>query len=92
MYSPQVLWQDEPGHGQQQCESDIPSGAYRRGIIYDYWKCTLRLLTRWLLMPIVGFAYLVMNLEIMATSLMITIFVLMLISFAWVLKKTDIPR
>ena len=51
---------------------------------------TLRLLTRWFLMPIVGAAYLTINFGIMTTLLVITFVILLLISFVWVLRKPDI--
>jgi len=51
-------------------------------------SCTLRLLTRWFLMPIVGVAYMTLNFGIMTTMLMITIFVLMLILFVLLLRKS----
>lgn len=51
---------------------------------------TLRLLTRWFLIPIVGAAYLTINFWIMTTLLIITFVILLLISFVWVLRKPDI--
>ncbi|MCL5808785.1 MAG: hypothetical protein M1418_09625 [Deltaproteobacteria bacterium] len=51
---------------------------------------TLRFLTRWLLIPFVGVAYLTINFGIMTTLLIITLAILLLISFVWVLRKTDI--
>ena len=51
---------------------------------------TLRLLTRWFLMPIVGVAYLTINFGIMTTLFIITFVILLLISFVLVLRKTDI--
>jgi V8-like Glu-specific endopeptidase len=49
---------------------------------------TLRLLTRWLLMPIVGVTYMTLNFGIMTTLLIMTIAVLMLISFVLFLIKS----
>jgi hypothetical protein len=51
---------------------------------------TLRLLTRWFLIPIVGAAYLAINFGIMTALLIITFIILLLISFVWVLRKPDI--
>jgi len=51
---------------------------------------TLRILTRWFLIPIVGVAYLTINIGIMATLFIITFVILFLISFVGVLKKAGI--
>ena len=51
---------------------------------------TLRLLTRCFLMPIVGVAYLTINLGIMTTLLIITFVILLLFLCGWLLRRTDI--
>jgi hypothetical protein len=51
---------------------------------------TLRLLTRWFLIPFIGVAYLTINFGIITTLFIITIISLMLVSFVLVLRKTDI--
>ncbi len=48
---------------------------------------TLRLLTRWFLMPVIGAAYLTVSFGIMTTLLIIIFAILLLISFVWVLRK-----
>jgi len=47
----------------------------------------LRLMTRWGLIPVVGVAYLTISFGIMTTLLIITISVLMLVSFIWLTRK-----
>ncbi len=48
---------------------------------------TLRLLTRWFLIPVIGVAYLTIKFGIMIAILIITFVVLLLISLVWMLKK-----
>jgi hypothetical protein len=53
---------------------------------------TLRLLTRWFLMPVIGAAYLAIHFGIMTTLMIIAFAGLLLISFVFALGKTDMFR
>jgi hypothetical protein len=53
---------------------------------------TLRLLTRWFLMPVIGAAYLLINFGIMTVMLIITFVILLLITFVQMRRRTDIIR
>jgi hypothetical protein len=48
---------------------------------------TLRLLTRWFLMPVIGTAYLTITFGMMTTLLIIIFAIVLLISFVWALRR-----